>query len=423
MPRPRYHAWTDSEVRYLTELRTQGIASHEIARIMGFSVGQVACKVQALRIPLGAKPMRDPSTLPPPPPPEPVQDPVEVARVRQERLRGLREERELLEAVAGERSLRVMLDSLFREVVPRVEPPPAYRPAKGGKGAVYESALFHWSDWHYGEHVSSERVRGYNAYDQDVAVQRVRATVANARAILDRLRTGGYRFDRAVLAINGDMVTGTIHDLEKHSRGKTIVESVVECGHLLAEAIRDVAADFVRVDAFCTVGNHGRLPDAKRPEQKSPLRNWDALVYHFAKVALRDCKNVHLEIPDAYAVGYDIDGHAFLQQHGHDIKSWSGIPWYGIQRYTSRIVALEASRDRRANYFLFGHFHTATSLPHAGGELFINGSLIGATEYAVNALGVADRPTQWLVGVHPEHGITHRWPVYPEGLPAKVRAA
>ncbi len=64
--------------------------------------------------------------------------------------------------------------------------------------------------------------------------------------------------------------------------------------------------------------------------------------------------------------------------------------------------------------YLIGHFHTATSMPSATGEVFVNGSLIGGTEYSVNALGKSDRPTQWLLGVHEEHGVTHRWPVYPD---------
>lgn len=359
--------------------------------------------------------------LPTPKPETP--DPVVLAQARNERLRQLRDERDMLNAVAGERSLRAMLEGLFRDVAIEVAAPPPYKATKVAKDVVRETAVLALSDWHYGEVVSSERVRGFNAYDATAATQRVRTVVKSARSILQRLRAGGYDFPRLVVACNGDLVTGTIHDLEKYADGKTIVQSVVDCGYLLAEALRDLAADFPKVDVFCTVGNHGRLPDARRMEQKAPLRNWDALVYHFAKAALGNVSNVSLEIPDAYAVGYDIDGHSFLQQHGHDIKSWNGIPWYGIQRYTSRIVALEASRDRRADYFLFGHFHTSTSLPHPGGEMFVNGSLIGATEYGVNALGVADRPTQWLLGVHPDVGVSHRWPVYAGDVVTRRRVA
>src|SRR5262249_13117582 len=154
-------------------------------------------------------------------------------------------------------------------------------------------------------------------------------------------RKGGYEFPTAYLGVNGDLVTGSIHDLEKYSNGKTIIESVAECGYLLAEAVRNVAAEFEHVEMVCTVGNHGRLPDARRMEQKAPLRNWDAAVYFFAQAVLRDVKNVNITIPNSYAAAYEIQGLNVLQSHGHQIKSWGGIPWYGLQRHVGRVTALE----------------------------------------------------------------------------------
>jgi hypothetical protein len=345
---------------------------------------------------------------------QPQLDSVEKARLALEHSRALRAQREELHAVAGEMSLRAMMESLFREIIPTIEPPgPPPQSATKSKSVVQETALFQWSDWHYGEYVSREGTRQLNAYDPAIARSRINGLVSNARGILDRLRSGGYVFDQAVIAANGDFVTGTIHDLERGGP-KSIIEHVADCGYLLAESIRTIASDFTHTTVFCTSGNHGRLPDQRRMDQKHPLRNWDTMVYFFAQACLREAADrITFVIPNAYATGFTILGHNFLQQHGHDIKSWNGIPWYGIQRYTSRVGAIEAAAHRHVQYFLFGHFHTATSLPHPGGEMFVNGSLIGATEYGVNALGVSDRPAQWLLGVHEKLGVTHRWPVYP----------
>lgn len=409
-----YRLWTEPEITALREDLAAGLTAADTARRLKRSVRSVENKRRDEAA--TAPPREAPGILPPP-------DPIVVEQERQARVRALREEREALVSIAGERSLRATLETLLREIVPACPPPPRYVAPRRNLKRVTETALLQWTDWHYGEVVKSERVRGLNAYDQAIAADRVQSMVANARGILARLRTGGHEFPRAVLAVNGDLVTGSIHDLEKHSNGKTIVESVVECGNLLAESVRNVAADFEQVDVFCTVGNHGRLPDARRMEQKSPLRNWDALVYFFAQCALRDVPNVTVTIPDAYAVGYTVQGWRVMQQHGHEVKSWAGIPWYGIERYVSRITALESRRDQAPHVYLFGHFHTATSLPHATGETFINGSLIGGTEFSVNALGKSDKPAQWLLGVHEDHGITHRWPVYPTCGPAGVAEA
>ncbi len=344
---------------------------------------------------------------------QPPVDPVVAQQERIERIREARAEAQAYKEVAGERSLRAMFDKLFRDVVETIDPPPKYKAPRALRDSVRESVLFNWTDWHYAEGVDPERVRGHNAYNQAIARARVLSVVENGRGILSRLRRGGYEFPRAVVAANGDLVTGSIHELEKYSDGKTIIESVAECGYLLAEAVRNVAADFEQVDVYCTVGNHGRLPDARRMEQKAPLRNWDAAVYFFAQAVLRDCKNVTVTIPNSYAIAYDVAGLNVLQSHGHQIKSWMGVPWYGIERHVSRVTSLEAKRGQAPDICLFGHFHTASSMPLSGGETFVNGSLIGGTEYSVNELAKSDKPTQWLLGVHPEHGVTHRWPVYP----------
>jgi len=108
-----------------------------------------------------------------------------------------------------------------------------------------------------------------------------------------------------------------------------------------------------------------------------------------------------------------VEGWRFLQTHGHDVKSWNSIPWYGLNRLVTNINALEASRGTPIHHYLFGHFHTEASLPHAAGESFINGSLIGGNEFSINAMGKAGQPTQWLLGVHKTHGVTHRWPIRP----------
>jgi hypothetical protein len=87
------------------------------------------------------------------------------------------------------------------------------------------------------------------------------------------------------------------------------------------------------------------------------------------------------------------------------------IPYYGLDRMVRNINALEASRGSIIHYWLVGHFHSASSIPVNAGEVFVNGSVVGASEFTVNGLGKADAPRQYMLGVHREHGVTHRWPL------------
>lgn len=348
-------------------------------------------------------------------PDRPAADPLKTAEERRTSARELARERAELEAVAGERSFRAYLDALIRDAVPTIDPPPKYREPKKTAGAVDESLILLLSDWHAYEIVKPERVYGLNDFNADVLGRRVWRVVHGVRSIADKLRRGGWRFPRLVVGCNGDFISGTVHEVEKHSDAPNVIQAAIGCGLLLAQSLRDLAASFESVEVFGTSGNHGRLPDHKRVSQKDPSRSWDYLIYSVARQALADCPGVRFFLPDSYSAAYEVEGWRFAQNHGHDVKSWNAIPFYGISRAVTGLNALLTAAGKPINYFLFSHFHNPGSIAAAGGEYFVNGSLIGGTEYSVNGLGRADKPCQWLLGVHRDHGVTHRWPIQAEG--------
>lgn len=351
------------------------------------------------------------------PAPEP-KDPVKDAEAKRAQARELARVRRELEAVAGENSFRAYLDSLIRSAVPVIDPPTRFRERKPGAAAVDESLILLLSDWHAYEVVKPERVLGLNEYNADVLGRRAFRVIQSVRTIADKMRAGGWRFPRLVVAANGDMISGTIHEVERHSDAPNVIQAAIGCGLLLADCLRDLAASFDAVEVFGTSGNHGRLPDHKRVSQKDPSRSWDYLIYSIARQALAAVPNVKFVLPDSYSVVYEVEGWRVYQGHGHDVKSWQSIPFYGISRAATGLNALRVATGQPIHYFLFSHFHNPGSICAPGSEYFVNGSLIGGTEFSVNGLGRADRPSQWLLGVHRDHGITHRWPIYADDKPA-----
>jgi hypothetical protein len=345
----------------------------------------------------------------------PAADPVQAAEERTARTRELAREREQLQAVAGERSFRAYLEAIVAKVAPTIDAPPRYREPKPTSQAVSESLILLLSDWHAYEVVRKERVLDLNEYNADVMAGRAYRVIHGVRSIAQKMRAGGWRFPKLVVAANGDMISGTIHEVERHSDAPNVIQAAIGCGLLLAQSLRDLAAVFEDVTVYGTSGNHGRLPDHKRVSQKDPSRSWDYLIYSIARQSLAGVKNVKFVLPDSYAVVYEVEGWRVYQGHGHDIKSWQSIPFYGISRAATGLNALRVAAGSPIHYFLFSHFHNPGSITAPGSEYFVNGSLIGGTEYAVNGLGRADRPCQWLLGVHRDHGVTHRWPVYADG--------
>lgn len=337
--------------------------------------------------------------------------PEESPEQRQARIRDLRKINELQQSVDGERGIRKFLEELAEQTTRPFPPPPPYRPpAKATKAPSGETMVQHFSDWHTYENVLASRTRGINEYNGRIAAQRLHQVVHAHLSIKDRMeRGGGWRFDELVCSLNGDYVPGTIHELERHTDAPNIVMAVYGTGWLLAQAIRDLAAAYPRVRVYGTSGNHGRLPDARKVQTKDPTRSWDTMVYLIARGYLRDLKHVTWTIPDSWGVRFNIYKWGFLQQHGHFVKSWMSLPFYGLERMSRNTTSLEAVRGWTPHYFLTGHFHSGTIIPAPAGKLMVNGSLVGANEFVIDGMGKAEPPMQQMFGVHPDHGLTHSW--------------
>lgn len=345
--------------------------------------------------------------------------PQETPEERAARIRDLRKINELQQLVEGESSIRRYLTDLARSTAAAMDAPPPYKPPKKiSAGASRETMVQHLSDWHTYERVLSSRTRGINEYNATIAGQRLRAVVDKHLSIKDRLeRGGGWYFEELVLPLNGDYVPGTIHELERHTDAPNITMAVYGTGMLLAQVIRDLAAAYPRVRVFGTSGNHGRLPDARKVQTKDPTRSWDTFVYLIAREHLRHMTNIEWHIPDSWGVRYNIYKWGVLQQHGHFVKSWMSLPYYGLERMARNTTSLEAVRGWVPNYFLCGHFHTGTQVAAPAGKLLVNGSIVGANEFVIDGMGKAEPPMQQMFGVHPEHGLTHMWELAADTTP------
>ncbi len=317
-----------------------------------------------------------------------------------------------LKAAARDKSLGDKIVRVISECVPQLpNVKPLWTPPKKKSTTTYETVIQFLSDWHGFEHITAERTRGLNEYTPEVMCQRAQNLVAAHTSIHQKLTRGGYDFRELVVALGGDFVSGTIHELEKHAHGTNIVLSSSGVAWLLAQTIRTLAQLYPKVYVVGVGGNHGRLPDARRKQHKDPTRTWDYQIYLMLNWMLADQENVQFWFPDAWAAQVEIRGWNFLLNHGDDIKSWGGIPWYGVERRTGKLLALEGSRGNVIHYQLLGHFHSSVSIPHPAGETFMNGSMIGGTEYSINELGVSDPPRQLMCMVHEDHGVTSRWPL------------
>ncbi|MBU2177685.1 MAG: hypothetical protein KJ556_21545, partial [Gammaproteobacteria bacterium] len=159
------------------------------------------------------------------------------------------------------------------------------------------------------------------------------------------------------------------------------------------------------VNCFCIPGNHGRI--GKKGEH-GPTDNYDYLTYHLMKERLRQYPNVNFCIPKSMFMLVEVQGRIFYMTHGGEVRSWMGIPYYGLDRARSRIVEMMAEHEVYPDYFITAHVHQQTTIKE---RHFTNGDWAGGNDFSVGKLNQASRPMQFLFSVHKDYGVTWRTPI------------
>lgn len=310
--------------------------------------------------------------------------------------------------LAVETNLQERLLEFARDFVPAL--PKVREPKKErvlGKPSV-ESMVLLLSDLHAGEIVRADEMNGLNEYNFEICVRRLKFIVECISNLMQN-KLKGYQFDELHIFLLGDMVSGVIHqELLEQTEG-TILEWTVNLAYVLAQMIRELLLVFPRIHLTGVVGNHGRM--TKDVRFKSRHVNWDYICYQMVSCFLHNEPRITFDFPKSFWTLKTVKGHNFMLLHGDNIKSWMGIPWYGIQRTIANLKEMLETQNKRFQYIVLGHFHNRGVLDRVRGEAVINGSLIGGNEFSVGALFTSTEACQHLFGVHPEEGTTFSYKV------------
>ena len=217
-----------------------------------------------------------------------------------------------------------------------------------------EVLVIHLSDEHADEIVLPERVNGLEEYNFNIACRRAERYIDG---IIDwknnKIR---QNFTKAVIFCYGDHVSGTIHKGTENSHFRNQFANSLAVGQLHGLMFRELAAHFDSISVVYVVGNHGRVDPQKN--MRRALENLDYLVAETAALCCRDIDNLDFNIPDSYSAIVVVNGHRFHVSHGDDVKTWGGMPWYGLSKRTNKIQAIHYDVNQPINYHVTGHFHS-----------------------------------------------------------------
>ena len=275
-----------------------------------------------------------------------------------------------------------------------------YRPsAKRVSDRSEVTHVMHLTDLHYGEVIEAREVDGLNEYNPEIAKARL---MDLGRKVLEKTNTDRHGHNIPYLHILGtaDYISGDIHPELQVTNAFPCPRQAVECGYALGALVMMLAPHFKRVtiDAI-TLDNHGRIT-RKNQSAQGGYNNWSYVVAEVLKQHVSHQKNVVCNVHPYASTRVEIGPEKYLMFHGHQLKGWAGLPYYGFDRR----VAMEATKnmafsDKKFTRLLCGHFHCSVDSPY----WMIGGSLSGTTAFD-HGVGrhMRAHQTSWLV--HPKHG-------------------
>ena len=255
------------------------------------------------------------------------------------------------------------------------------------------------TDLHMGEVTKADEVDGFNEFNPKIFQERLERL---GRCVIDvtRVQRNGYHIPTLHILGTGDYISGNLHYELHTTNAFPAPVQAVQAGYQIGALIEMLSPHFAQVNCdFITLDNHGRMT-TKNQASEGGENNFGFVVAHIAKQYCARMSNVDMRVHAKASALVPIGSERYLPFHGHQIKGWAGLPYYGFDRR----VAMEACKRMGVDgaeftKMVLGHFHVAVDSPN----WLIGGSLSGTNAYDHSA-GRHSRAhqTSWLV--HPTHG-------------------
>ena len=281
--------------------------------------------------------------------------------------------------------------------------------AKGSSRVHSGLVIAQMTDWHLSEDVSADEMMGMNAYNDEIAMMRIRRWVDKV-VTLPREYMAGLKIEGLVIPATGDLFTGDIHAELKESNEQKLLVAVLDWMEPIMGALQTLEAEYPAVAVHAVVGNHGRL--SPKPIYKGRVHdNVEWLFWSVVRDRLKDRgSKVVVNVSPSMDLSVPIYGRNHLLTHGDQFRGGTGIAGalspllLGDARKRKRSTATNKSYD----YLVLGHWHQSLD---AMGIVCVN-TLKGYDEYAANNNFAFSEPSQsfWLTDA--DKGRTIRAPIH-----------
>lgn len=269
----------------------------------------------------------------------------------------------------------------------------------------------HITDSHMGAIQEADEIEHFNEFNPVICENR---NLGYTRAFIYwvTLHRGVYNIRDCRVIFTGDLISGDIHDELRVTNAFPVPEQVVMAAQVHTKQLALMAPYFetITVD-FLTEDNHSRL--TTKPQAKEGGKNsMNYLVGILIEAYMRKHQNVIFNIHAMHEKVISVGNLNYLITHGHGIKAWMGIPWYGIERRVARestarqnliMNDITLAKEIGFNKIIHGHFHTPFD-----SVLYSCGGSVSGTDAYDHQAGRHSPPCQSAWMVHSKWGEFNR---------------
>jgi predicted phosphodiesterase len=288
----------------------------------------------------------------------------------------------------------------------KTKPPKWLQPKKSKSDVAIATAVL--SDTHFDEVVFPEQINFVNAYNRDIATNRLKTYFDNVIR-LSRDHMSGVEIQGLVQVLGGDMVSGNIHQELASTNDAPIMDTVIYWSEQLIAGIQMLANEFDKVHIPAVTGNHGR--NTQKPIAKNRARdNFDYLIYKLIEKHFRNESQITFDVSEGTDARWNVYNTRYQASHGDQFRGGTGIAGIlspillGDHRKRQR----EQATDTPYDILILGHWHQLKDL----GKVVINGSLKGYDEFSARCNFGFEAPQQAFWLTDPKHGKTITAPIH-----------
>lgn len=312
-------------------------------------------------------------------------------------------------------------EGFFERIVEATRLPvkkPRYKVAKQDKAKPHRSVVVPIYDQQYGQLVrpldTPGRRGGYNTeiYDER-QVRWVEGVTGNLRDY-----AASHTIDELIFVFGGDHVEGDEifagqswqleHDpcVQVASLAKKLGDPGGAIPRLIQFGKEEIGVPHVAM--YAVDDNHGKV-GGRKSGARPVTYSWNWLLMEMLRDKLRAEPIDEFVVEPGGSLFFYAAGQEFQAIHGHTIRGWGGIPFYGIQRYDAKSVRLH---NRLFRYLLMGHIHQPSEITTGtGAEAIVSGDWVGPNNLS-GVIGAASRPQQKVLYVAQKWGITESARIY-----------